>query len=346
MKYSPNSRHSVSAGPLLSVDSGRRQFLQAAGAAAALSMAGPLAYAAPAYPNGPVHLVVPFSAGGATDILGRLFAKEFEKELASTVVVENRVGAAGAIGAQSVVRAAADGHTLLMGGVGTNIVLALTQPALAYDPVADLSPAAYLCNVDYVLAVAADSPFQTLDDLLNEARKRPGELSYMSTGPSGPLHVALEFLNKKAGTEMVHVPYKGEAPAYPDLITGRIDVATMTVPFTKPRIEDGSLRVLASISAQRAAAMPDVPTVAEQGFEGYAVPIWNGLFVPAGTPEGVIATIDKAANAVIQQEAMRQQMISMGVSPTGGSAAMYADFLETERARWKEMVEVTGVLKN
>lgn len=325
---------------------GRRQFLQAAVAGAAMGMAGPFAHASQKFPNGPVHLVVPFSAGGATDILGRLIAKELEAEFGSSVVVDNRVGAAGAIGAQAVVRSAPDGHTILMGGVGTNIVLALTQPALTYDPVADLMPAAYLCNVDYVLAVAADSPFKTLEDLLNEARKRPGQLSYMSTGPSGPLHVALEFLNKEAGTDMVHVPYKGEAPAYPDLITGRVDVATMTVAFTKPRIADGSLRALASISAQRSAAMPDVPTVAEQGFEGYAVPIWNGLFVPAGTPPTVIDAIDKAANAVMRKESIRNQMISLGVTPTGGSAAMYADFLEVERARWKKMIEVTGVLKN
>ncbi len=207
-------------------------------------------------------------------------------------------------------------------------------------------PVAYLCNVDYVLTVAANSPYKTLQDLLDAAGKKPGAVSYMSTGQRGPLHVAMEYLSKRAGVSMVHVPYKGESPALPDLMSGRIDVAVMTVPFTKPRVADGSLRVLATISAQRAAAMPDVPTVAELGFDGYAVPIWNGFFVPRHTPDTVIDTLNRASRKILDDPAVRQRMIDLGVTPTGGTPADYASFLAKERKRWTLMIDETGVLNN
>jgi tripartite-type tricarboxylate transporter receptor subunit TctC len=323
----------------------RRNALRAMVATALYAGAGGSAWAS-TYPDKPIRLIVPFSAGGATDILGRLLGRAIEPGLGQTVVVENRLGAAGAIGATGVAKAAPDGYSVLLGGVGTNIVLALTQPSLHYDPVTDLIPVSYICNVDYVLAVAADSPYKTLSDLIEAARKKPNSVSYMSTGQRGPLHVALEYLSKRAGVKMIHVPYKGESPAYPDLITNRIDVAVMTVPFTKPRVADGSLRVLATISAQRAAAMPDVPTVAELGYEGYAVPIWNGFFVPKGTPQQVIDTLNAASEKILQDPALRERMVGMGLTPTGGTAAEYAAFLSKERERWALMIDETGVLQN
>lgn len=323
----------------------RRAVLRTMAATALYAGVGAPAWAASNYPDKPIRLVVPFSTGGATDILGRLLGNALESVLDQTVIIENRVGAAGSIGATSVANAKPDGYSVLMGGVGTNIVLSFTQPSLPYDPVVDLIPAAYLCNVDYVLTVAGDSPYQTLNDLLEAAGEKPGAVSYMSTGQRGPLHVAMEYLSKQAGVSMVHVPYKGESPAFPDLISGRIDVAVMTVPFTSPRVKDGSLRVLATISAQRAAAMPDVPTVAELGYEGYAVPIWNGFFVPKGTPQSVIDTLNAAAEKVLQEPAVRERMLSLGVTPTGGSADDYASFLDSERERWTRMIEETGVLE-
>lgn len=302
------------------------------------------AASAGAYPVRPVRLVVPFAPGGATDTLGRLLGRAMEASLAQPVVVENRVGAAGAIGATAVAKSPADGYSVLLGGVGTNIVLAYTQPALPYDPVRDLMPAAYLCNVDYVLTVAAGSPYRSLDDLLAAARKRPRAVSYMSTGMLGPLHVALEYLSKRAGVSMVHVPYKGESPALADLLEGRIDVAVMTVPFTRPLVQDGRARVLATISAERTASMPEVPTVAELGFPGYAVPIWNGLFVPAGTPVPVVERLHAAAAAATGAPAMRERMVALGVTPTGGTIAGYASFLKAERERWTAMIRDTGLV--
>jgi len=323
-------------------DAGRRTLLRGAAAAAAFFGTGGMVRAAD-FPSKPVRLVVPFSAGGATDILGRLLGQAMEPHLKQTVVVDNRPGASGAIGASNVVQSPPDGYSILMGGVGSNIVLAYTMPTLAYDPVKDLLPVAHVCNVDYVLAVAANSPFQTLDDLLAAARKAPKSISYMSTGPLGPLHVAMEYLSKQADVSMVHVPYAGEAPALPDLMTGRIDVAVMTIAFTKPLVADGRVRLLATISGERAAARPELPTVAELGFPGYAVPIWNGFFVPAGTPADVIAKLNQVALAALDQP-VRERMIGLGVTPTGTSPQEYADFLNRERERWSTMIRETGVL--
>ncbi len=321
----------------------RRTVLHGMAAAAAYFGSGGLVRAAD-FPSKPVRLVVPFAAGGATDILGRLLGQALEPHLKQVVVVENRPGASGAIGASQVVQSAPDGYSMLMGGVGTNVVLAYTLPTLAYDPVKDLLPVAHVCTVEYVLAVAANSPYKTLDDLLQAAKKKERSVSYMSTGPLGPLHVAMEYLSKQAGVSMVHVPYAGEAPAMPDLLEGRIDVAVMTIPFTKPLVADGRARLLATISGERAAALPDLPTVAEQGFPGFAIPIWNGFFVPAGTPASVIETLNAATRATLATPALRERMIGLGVTPTGTSAQEYADFLNRERERWSTMIRETGVL--
>jgi tripartite-type tricarboxylate transporter receptor subunit TctC len=329
-------------GPGSEADAGRRTLLRGAAAMAAFLGTGGMVRAAD-FPSKPIRLVVPFSAGGATDILGRLLGQAMEPHLKQTVVVDNRPGASGAIGASNVVQSPPDGYSVLMGGVGTNIVLAYTMPTLAYDPVKDLLPVAHVCNVDYVLAVAANSPYQTLDDLLAAARKAPKSISYMSTGPLGPLHVAMEYLSKQAGVSMVHVPYAGEAPSLPDLMTGRIDVAVMTIAFTKPLVADGRVRLLATISGERAAARPELPTVAELGFPGFAVPIWNGFFVPAGTPADVIARLNQVTLAALDRP-VRERMIGLGVTPTGTSPQEYADFLNRERERWSTMIRETGVL--
>lgn len=313
--------------------------------AAALPLLGTATGAAAAtFPQKPVRLVVPFAAGGATDILGRLIGRGMERTLGQPVVIENRPGAAGAIGAAHVAKSDPDGYTMLMAGVGSNIVLNMTQPATPYDAERDLQSVVYVCDVDYVMVVNAASPYRTLPDLINAARANPGARSYMSTGQNGPLHVGMEYLTRRAGVKMIHVPYNGEAPAFGDLIGGRIDVAIMTVPFTKPQIAAGKLRPIATISAQRARGMPNVPTVAEQGYPGYAVPIWNGLSVPAGTPAEAMTVLNRAANAALSDPATTQRMLELGVAPIGGPPADFAVMLRRERARWALMIKETGVL--
>lgn len=322
----------------------RRRILGALAGAAAAPLLGSAGAAAAGFPQKPVKLIVPFAPGGATDILGRLIGHGMESTLGQPVIIENRPGAAGAIGAALVAKSEPDGYTMLMAGVGSNIVLNITQPATPYDAQRDLQSVIYLCDVDYVMVVNADSPYRTLADLLGAARARPQTLSYMSTGQSGPLHVGTEYLTRRAGVKMIHVPYKGEAPAFGDLISGRIDVAVMTVPFTKPQIAAGKLRAIATISAQRARGMPNVPTVAEQGYPGYAVPIWNGLSVAAATPADAMTVLNHAANAALREPATGEKMIELGVAPIGGSPADFAAMLHRERARWKLMIRETGML--
>jgi tripartite-type tricarboxylate transporter receptor subunit TctC len=322
----------------------RRVLGSLAGVAAAPLLGAPGSASAAAFPQKPVKLVVPFATGGATDNLARLIGRGMESALGQSVIVENRPGAAGGIGAAFVAKSDPDGLTMLMAGVGSNIVLNLTVPSTPYDAERDLQSVIYVCDVDYVMVVNAESKYRTLADLIGAARAKPGTLSYMSTGQNGPLHVGTEYLTRRAGVQMIHVPYKGEAPAYGDLISGRIDVAVMTVPFTKPQIAAGKLRPIATISAQRARGMPNVPTVAEQGFPGYAVPIWNGLSVPSGTPAEAMTVLNRAANVALRDPAIVQRMLELGVAPIGGAPADFAVMLRRERERWKVMIKESGIM--
>ncbi len=191
---------------------------------------------------------------------------------------------------------------------------------------------------------AVSSPYHTLTDLLKDAKARPGQVRYMSTGPQGPLHVATQYLSKLAGVDMIHAPYQGEAPAVPDLMSGRIEVAIMTVPLTKQMVETGKLRVIASMSAQRAATFPNAPTVAEQGFPGFAMPIWNGFFVPKGTPQAVVDALSNATLKQLKGKDLNDAMSRQGVRITAQGAADYERFLAKERVRWKKMIQESGVL--
>lgn len=316
----------------------RRRFMLAALCAVA---------AAPSYaawPERPITLIVPFTAGGSTDVLARLLGKAMQTTLGQTIIVENRVGAAGSIGAQYVAKAAPDGYTLVFGGVGTNIVNSLTVPETPYNPQRDFAPVGLVCTVDYVLVVNAASPIKTFQDFISRAKQSKRSVSYMSTGNKGPLHVGMEYLSQKADVELVHVPYRGENAALPDLLASRIDVAMMTVPFTAQSIKEGKMRAIANIGSQRSAMLPDVATVAEQGFPGYALPIWVGISAPAGTPADRIELLNKAMKAALGTEEVKQRMLTLGVTPIGSSATEFKDFMERERARWVTMIKETGAL--
>ena len=322
----------------------RRWLLRNAAWGAASLLASHPAWAQSPYPSRPVRLVVPFAAGGATDVLGRLLAKALEPGLGQPVVVDNKVGAAGAIGANQVAHAEPDGYNILMGGVGTNIVLEHTMPDLGYRPQRDFAAVASICNVDYVLAVAQDSPYQTLGEMLADAKQHPDKLRYMSTGPLGPLHVALQYLGKLSGAQMIHAPYKGEAPALPDLLQQRVDVGTMTALFTRPQVQSGKLRVLATLSAQRMASWPEIPTVAELGYPGFAAPIWNGFFVPRKTGAEVVDRLGKVTVAQLQAPDLKNLLEKQGVSVTAQGPAEYEKFLQAERLRWQQMIRESQVL--
>ncbi|NCT98321.1 MAG: tripartite tricarboxylate transporter substrate binding protein [Comamonadaceae bacterium] len=316
--------------------------LMAAGGSA-LGLAG-LARAQAGYPARPIQLVVPFSAGGATDVLARHLARSMEQSLRQPVVVDNRVGAAGAIAATHVARAAPDGHTALFGGVGTNALLEYTQPALPYRPASDFVGAGNFCFVDFVMVVAAASPDQDLAGLLARAKQRPGEVSYMSAGPLGTLHVAQEYLWKLAGVSLNHIPYKGEAHVVSDLVSGRVDLALMTLSLARQLAQEGKLRQLATLAPERLRGAPDLPTVAELGFPGFAMPTWNGVFLPRGTPAARVGTLNGAINAALRDAEVLHKVVGMGISPSApNTPEQHARFMQAERERWRAMVERSGV---
>jgi len=321
-----------------------RMLGKAASALAIVLAAGAGAPALASFPDKPITIVVPFSPGGSTDVLARLLSKPMQTYLKQPVIVDNRVGAAGAIGAAIVAKAAPDGYTVLFGGVGTNIVNPLTVPETPYDPRKDFAPVGQVCTVDYVLVVTANSPIKSLSDLIARAKQSKDNVSYMSTGNKGPLHLGMEYLSKMAGVSMVHAPYKGEAAALPDVIAGLVDVGMMTVPFTAPLIQEGKLRALANIGGKRSALLPDVPTIAESGYPGYELPIWIGLSVPAGTPADRIDALNKALLEALKDGEVRKRMVTLGVTAAGSTPTEFASFLERERARWVTMIKETGAL--
>lgn len=322
----------------------RRHWLALCGAGLLASARMPLQAQPASWPSRPIRLVVPFAAGGATDVLGRLLAKAMEGALGQPVVVDNRAGAAGAIGAAYVARGDSDGYSILMGGLGTNVVLEHTMRELPYRPQRDFASVAYLWDVDYVLAVSESSPYQGLADVLDDARKRPGQVRYMSTGPQGAVHVAMEYLCRLADVHMVHVPYKGEALALPDLLERRLELGFLTALSARAHVDTGRLRVLATPGHRRIATRPQWPTVQEQGFAGYVVPIWNGFFVPAATPPAIVRRLGDAVVQLLRDDGLRATLQKQGVTVTGQGAADYERFLQAERGRWKKMIEDSQVL--
>ena len=326
-----------------SLYSRHRKFLRMALGATLVAIAHGISFPVfAAYPDRPIVIVVPFSAGGSTDVLARLLAKPMQEILKQPVVVENRVGAAGAIGAGYVAKSSPDGYTVLFGGVGTNVLNPLTVPETPYKPQRDLAAVGEVCTVDYVLVVKADSPFKSLSDVIEKAKAEKNSVSYMSTGNKGPLHLGMEHLSKMAGVSLVHAPYKGESAALPDVLAGRVDIGIMTVPFTTPLIREGKLRAIASVGNKRSPLLPQVPTVAESGFPAYVLPIWIGISVPAGTAKERIDLLNRALNQALSDNDVKVRTSTLGVSPVGGSPAEFAAFQDRERERWLLMIKESG----
>ncbi len=324
----------------------RRQWMGAALVGGALPLLSSQARAAEkqGFPSSPVHLVVPFAAGGATDVLGRILAKSMEGTFGQSVIVENRVGAAGVIAASYVANAPPDGLVALFGGVGTNALLEYTQPTLPYKPARDFVDAGNFCYVDFVMAVSANSRYQSLAELLEDAKARPGKVSYMSAGPMGTLHIAQEYLWKRAGVTMNHIPYKGEAHVVPDLVAGRVDLALMTLSLSRQLVQEGKLRMLATLAPERLRGAPQLPTVAELGFPNFAMPTWNGVFLPSQTPAAVVRVFNEAINTALRDPAVLKRIEDMGISPSEqNTPAQHAQFMEKERRRWRTMVAESGV---
>ncbi|WP_066736041.1 tripartite tricarboxylate transporter substrate binding protein [Cupriavidus sp. D384] len=308
----------------------------------AISMAALGAHAKD-FPDKPIKFIVPFSAGGSTDITARAVAEAMSKYLGERVVVENRPGAAGSLGAAMVARSAADGYTMLAGGVGPISVVPEVDGNLPYNPSKDLEAVGQITNNDYALVVNSASSFKTVRDLFDAAKARPGQVSYMTTGIGGPLHVSMEYFAKKQDLKLNHIPYQGENQAVTDLLTGRLDVALMSVTAIAPLVKSGKVRPIALMGFKRSPVLPNVPTIRESGYKDFEIPVWLGLFVPKGTPQVAVDKLHSALQKALQQQDVKGRLLELGADPVGGSREEYLTFLSSESVRWKTRVAETGI---
>ena len=291
----------------------------------------------------PVRLVVPFTPGGSTDILARALAPKLAAALGQQVIVDNKPGAGGSLGAAEVANAQADGHTLLMGHIGTLAVNPAIYPKLGYEPLKSFAPVAWVARVPNVLVVPAASPTQTFAEFIALARARPGRLSYSSGGNGSAAHITFEYLKLRAGLFMLHIPYRGTAPSLTDLIAGQIDASFTGAPTVLQHIKSGRLRALAVSSTQRLAALPEVPTVAEGGFPGFEADQWYGVVAPAGTPAALVARLNAEINKALALPDVARQLAMEGALPMPGTPKAFAELITREIPRWAEVVRAGKV---
>jgi tripartite-type tricarboxylate transporter receptor subunit TctC len=312
-------------------------------AAAAACAALPSAWAQAAWPARPLTFVVPYAAGGAADVFARQLAEKLGPRLGQAVVVDNRGVANGNIGSASVVRAPADGYTLLLGTLST---IAINPPLygdkMPYDPARDLAPVSTTHSMANVLVVPAGSPHRTLRDLVAVAKGKPGELSYASAGVGNTQHIAGEQLGQAAGVQLVHLPYKGGAQALSDVLGGQVTMMFNNVPAVAPMVRAGKLRALAVASRQRSPQLPDVPTAEEAGMPGLVSTVWNGVLVRAGTPAAVIERLNREIVAVLNDPAMRQSLEQQGFDVIPSTPDQFAELIRGDMPKMREVVARSG----
>lgn len=291
----------------------------------------------------PVRLVVPFTPGGSTDILSRVIATRLGAAMGQTFIVENKPGAGGSLGADSVARADPDGNTLLMGHIGTLAVNASLYPKLPYDPVKSFAPVAWVARVPNVLVVNANSGIRSLKDLVAQAQAHPSKLSYASGGNGSAAHIAFEYLKLRTKIFMSHIPYRGTAPSVTDLISGQVDATFTGGPAVMPHVKSGRLRALAVSSSRRMAAFPDVPTVAESGYPGFEADQWYGVVAPVGTPAELVSRLNLAINKILALPEVAQQLAGEGAEPVQATPQAFAELIAREIPRWREVVRAGNV---
>ena len=290
-----------------------------------------------------MRIVVPFTPGGSTDILARAMAPKFAAALGINVVVDNKPGAGGSIGAAEAAKAAPDGGTLLMGHIGTLGVNPSIYPNLAYDPVRSFTPIGWVARVPNVLVVNSASPVKTLKDLVELARRKPGQLTYSSGGNGSAAHITFESLKLATRTFMLHIPYRGSVPSITDLLAGTVDATFTGAPTLIPHIRSGRLRALAVSSPTRLPLLPDVPTVAESGYAGFEADQWYGLVAPARTPPEVVARLNAELNRILTLPDVVQQLAGEGAVPMPNTPAAFGTHIAREIPRWQEVVKAGNV---
>ena len=294
------------------------------------------------YPAKQIRIVVPFPPGGIADTFGRVIAQKLSESWGQPVVIENRAGAGGNIGADAVAKSPADGYTLVMGSIGTHAVNPALFANMPYDPIKDFSPIALVMEAEGLLVVNPASNIKTVRELIERARVEPGVLTYASGGRGTTGHLAGELFNASAKVQLVHVPYKGNVPAITDLLGGQTVLSFATMPTALPYVRNGRLKALAVIGANRSPTLPEVPTLAESGLPGFEVNNWIGLFAPAGVPPEIVAKLNTAVMAILRAPEIEKRIDSEGARVTPNTPAQFAVFVQNETVKWAKVLRDAG----
>jgi tripartite-type tricarboxylate transporter receptor subunit TctC len=311
--------------------------------AASASWAG--AQTAHNFPTKSLRMIIHFPAGGPTDFVGRALAQKLGEAWKQQIIVENRPGAGGIIGIETVLRAPADGYTLLFGTGGSLALAPALTPKLPYDVFTDLAPITLVVINPQILVVHPSLPVHSVRELIKLAKSQPGKINYASVGPGSPNHMGMELLKSMAGIDMLHVPYKGTSPAITDLLSGRVSLLFNSMPSVLPHIKSGRLRAIAVGSAKRSPAAPDIPTVAESGpsLKGFQYVTWYALLAPAATPKDVIAKINAESVKILSQPEMVQRLSSQGAEPAPGTPEELSKFMRNEYEDWKKVIKAANI---
>jgi len=301
--------------------------------------------AAPAWPTKPIRLVVPYPPGGPTDVLLRIVASQLAERLGQAVLIDNKPGASGMVGADQVAKAAPDGYTLL-GNASIHVINPSLYAKTPYDAIKDFAPISLVAEVPLVLVVSPSLPAQSVKDLVALAKAKAGGLAFASSGNAAAPHLAGEAFKLAAGVDLLHVPYKGSGPALTDLMGGQVQLMFDSMPSSMPFIQAGKLRALAVTTARRSTALPQLPTVAEAGLpgfdRGFDISTWYGLWAPAGTPREVVARLGSEVAAIVRQPAVRDRLLALGAEPVGNAPDEFAAFNRSELAKWARIVKQSG----
>ncbi|WPB56613.1 tripartite tricarboxylate transporter substrate binding protein [Xylophilus sp. GOD-11R] len=320
----------------------RRALLATVAFAAAACSLPALAQGVANFPNKPITIIVPFAAGGTTDILARLVGQYLGTELGQSVIVDNRLGAGGNIGGQTAARAPADGYTLFMGTVGTHAINQALYKKMPFDPIKDFAPISRVANVPNLLVANPQQPFKNVQELIAYAKAHPGKINFGSSGNGSSIHLSGELFKMMTKTDMIHVPYKGSAPAMNDLLGNQIAIMFDNMPSAIQHVRAGKLRPLAVTTAKRSPELPDVPTIAEAGVPGYEATSWFGLLAPAGTPADIINKIDAALIKIYTNPELRKKIADQGAEPVVEKPEQFSAFIKAETAKWGKVVQESG----
>ena len=310
--------------------------------AVVLALTCTLAYAQ-GYPSKPVRLLVPFAAGGTTDVLARLVGQKLSESLGQQIVIDNRPGANGNLGTEMAAKAPADGYTIALIFDGTIAINPAVYRKLPFDPQKDFAPIGNVAQLPLIVVVHPAVPARTVAEFVAHAKANPGRINYSSAGPGSTGHLTGELLKARAGIDMVHISYKGGGQAVQDLLGGQIQMLLTGLPTVEGHLKAGKLRAIAFSSAKRVASAPEVPTLTESGYPGLVVASWYGLFAPAATPRDIVLRLNADLNRILQAPDVRERLSALGVEPIGGTPEQFAETIRVDTARWAKVVSDAGI---